>query len=228
MWSRPGNRSCSDISLGPSRSAAVEGSRSRRRGAVAPWRRGAVAPWRRHGIPASVCRAVARVAGGRLDDGPGGGHCGDQRNQRVIRYRLHEARVSVHEGAQGDSFPDQCGEGLRQHAGSAPGLAVRQRQAGDSPHLDCRFAMPTPHAPSPWIEPSLHRAEPFSARGGSAYAGRADPHRRLQTLLRLRGAGWHFGQRELERFMKCSRTIGVPQRRHGRPACPYAASDRSK
>lgn len=33
----------------------------------------------------------------------------------------------------------------------------------------------------------------------------------------LRGFGWHFGQKKLERFMKCSRTIGVPHLAHGRP-----------
>ena len=28
--------------------------------------------------------------------------------------------------------------------------------------------------------------------------------------------------------MNASRRIGVPQRRHGRPSCPYTSSDRSK
>lgn len=31
---------------------------------------------------------------------------------------------------------------------------------------------------------------------------------------------WHLGQRNELRFMKCSRTIGVPQRLHGSPSRP--------
>jgi hypothetical protein len=32
--------------------------------------------------------------------------------------------------------------------------------------------------------------------------------------------GWQVGQLKLERFMKESRRIGLPQREHGRPARP--------
>lgn len=36
----------------------------------------------------------------------------------------------------------------------------------------------------------------------------------------VRGLGWQRGQKKLDRFMKCSRNINVPHRRHGRPTCP--------
>lgn len=39
-------------------------------------------------------------------------------------------------------------------------------------------------------------------------------------LRRERGTFWHRGQKKLERFMKCSRRIGVPQRSHGCPSRP--------
>lgn len=48
------------------------------------------------------------------------------------------------------------------------------------------------------------------------------------SQLRCLGGGWQRGQKKLDRFMKCSRRIRAPQRRHGIPSCPYAASDRSK
>ena len=51
----------------------------------------------------------------------------------------------------------------------------------------------------------------------------ADP-----AALTLRGRGWHRGHENEPRFMNCSRRIGVPHRGHGRPCCPYAASERSK
>lgn len=35
-----------------------------------------------------------------------------------------------------------------------------------------------------------------------------------------RGTGWHRGQKKDERFMKDTRRIAVPQRRHARPSCP--------
>jgi hypothetical protein len=44
----------------------------------------------------------------------------------------------------------------------------------------------------------------------------------------VRGRGWQRGQKNDERFMKASRTIGVPHLGQGLPSCPYAASDRSK
>jgi hypothetical protein len=36
----------------------------------------------------------------------------------------------------------------------------------------------------------------------------------------LRGGRWQRGQKKDERFMKATRRIGVPQRRHGRPSWP--------
>ena len=35
-----------------------------------------------------------------------------------------------------------------------------------------------------------------------------------------RGARWQRGQRNDDRFMNASRTIGVPQRSQGSPSCP--------
>jgi hypothetical protein len=40
------------------------------------------------------------------------------------------------------------------------------------------------------------------------------------TQRRARGLRWHLGQKWLDRFMKLSRTIGVPHRLHGSPASP--------
>ena len=58
---------------------------------------------------------------------------------------------------------------------------------------------------------------------------RRQPVRRCQPGQRLgRGRGWQRGQLNDERFMNCSRRIGVPHRRHGSPSRPYALSDRSK
>lgn len=48
------------------------------------------------------------------------------------------------------------------------------------------------------------------------------------TSARVRALDWQRGQKKDERFMKCSRTINVPHRAHGRPSCPYAANERSK
>ena len=42
------------------------------------------------------------------------------------------------------------------------------------------------------------------------------------------GRFWQRGQKKDERFMKCSRLIGVPHRSHGCPSRPYACSDREK
>ena len=55
-------------------------------------------------------------------------------------------------------------------------------------------------------------------------------HRRRPVRQRrgLRGRGWQRGQLNDERFMNCSRRMGVPQRWHGCPSRPYAFSDRSK
>lgn len=69
---------------------------------------------------------------------------------------------------------------------------------------------------------------------GGAPAARTHPHDRVVEQYAtphypvLHGFGWHFGQKNDERFMKCSRTIGAPQRPQGRPVWPYAASERSK
>lgn len=41
-------------------------------------------------------------------------------------------------------------------------------------------------------------------------------------------SGWQRGQRWDERFMNASRTIGVPQRGQGLPACPYTFSECAK
>jgi hypothetical protein len=42
----------------------------------------------------------------------------------------------------------------------------------------------------------------------------------MSGQLRLRGGGWHRGQKNEDRFMKLTRRTGVPQREHGRPSWP--------
>ena len=74
----------------------------------------------------------------------------------------------------------------------------------------------------PVTPPLTHNANawtcPNPARAGER-AGRI-PVRQASRQPRSRGAGWQRGQEWEERFMKCSRTIGVPHRGHGRPCCP--------
>lgn len=43
-----------------------------------------------------------------------------------------------------------------------------------------------------------------------------------------RGRGWQRGHEYDDRFMNGSLRTGRPHRGHGRPSCPYTASDRSK
>ena len=71
------------------------------------------------------------------------------------------------------------------------------------------------------VELRIDTARPLTAKDDGVHVA---PQKR-QWLL---GGGWQRGQKKLERFMKCSRRIGVPQRSHGRPSCPYAASFLSK
>ncbi len=69
------------------------------------------------------------------------------------------------------------------------------------------------------------RIPPVRTRGDLAAPGR-----RRQRVSAGRGirSRWHLGQRCDERFMKGSRTIGVPHRGHGRPARPYAFREWAK
>lgn len=60
----------------------------------------------------------------------------------------------------------------------------------------------------------FHSPSPSRGRGSDACDGTC-PHR----------CRWHLGQKCDPRFMKFSRTIGVPQRGHGAPCRPYAFSE---
>ena len=99
-----------------------------------------------------------------------------------------------------------------------PGLGRRRRQrpATATSCTACRTAL-------------LTAARRLMGRRGAGFglATDASPPR-LSADGCARGRGWQRGQLKEERFMNCSRRIGVPQRWQGSPSRPYAFSDRSK
>jgi hypothetical protein len=66
----------------------------------------------------------------------------------------------------------------------------------------------------PFQKGVLDRTAAVSKRPTEVAAGQRLPARRA------RGGRWQVGQKKDERFMKATRRMGVPQRRHGCPSWP--------
>ncbi len=92
--------------------------------------------------------------------------------------------------------------------------SFRRRVAAGATQLGLAVSAQNAHALGLYLGDRAH---------GRPRVAQVPPYQRAR-----RGLGWHVGQLKLDRFVNASRRIGVPQRGHGRPAWPYAASERSK